>query len=732
MMSKRRYRIVKHKNFSFIILLLLCVLIPSSVSALTMEFVGKSSATTLTTDTADISFTVRLKSTAGSNHSLSLSCEGPSPTITNQLLMDPGELEIEGEGTHDVTVTIPRTVIPTTTATQKFTFYYIDFLSWNNSEIAFTLNVRLPNAKPEEIDFGVKGNLIQERSAKENRDTVFTMYVTNESKVPNLRIDLAVLKIKAVWLEEFDATFAKFSPAEVTLTPNASKEVSLTIQNNLFTQIIDYIIEVSATTEGGIVKYAQLHVKVLPNVGILLTPLSDLTHTTTTSETHNVSYFLRLTNTGFKPDRITLTTSIDIDKALDQSVVELFPDGYEDITLTYPREMVKDAGIYEVFVIATSTNDPNERDTILTTTIVQDDPSALETADTTDETEPTGPGPTEPIELTETDLPNHKVVFSEFMFEAGGHNFQLPQWIEVYNNSTEVINLSRWKLHLKSLLPSPLDLAITFDRNFRIPPQQSRLIVTALGRHSGGGRVGPLSDDAVYQLPPWHAIGLEQLMIISRFQNITGGGFSLKLTDSKDTLIDQIGTLPGSKKTWDLPETLINGVRSSLIRRFDEGVPRSGLERRGWRRAYDTKRLVAGLYYGSPHDFGTPGYRRGKPLPVELSQFSAKLVTDEVVISWTTESELNNAGFNIFRSTSRTKNFRRINAKLIQGAGTTGQRNTYQFIDKTAKPDAAYYYRLQEVDLSGTRVFLNTYRLRGVIKPTGKRTTNWATLKDNR
>ena len=177
---------------------------------------------------------------------------------------------------------------------------------------------------------------------------------------------------------------------------------------------------------------------------------------------------------------------------------------------------------------------------------------------------------------------------------------------------------------------------------------------------------------------------------------------------------------------------MINGVRSSLIRRFDKGVPRSGLERRGWRRAYDTKRLAAGLYYGHQNDLGTPGYRRGKPLPVELSQFSAKLVTDEAVISWTTESELNNSGFNIFRSTSRTKNFHHINAKLIQGAGTTGQRNTYQFIDKTAKPDVPYYYRLEEVDLSGTRAFLNAFRLRGVITPADKRITNWATLKDDR
>ena len=191
------------------------------------------------------------------------------------------------------------------------------------------------------------------------------------------------------------------------------------------------------------------------------------------------------------------------------------------------------------------------------------------------------------------------------------------------------------------------------------------MIVTALGRHSGGGN---LSEDTVYQLPPLIPAGIEQETTVSRIKEFFGGGFSLKLTDSNDVLVDHIGTLSGGKKRWDLPEGLIEGDRSSLIRRFDKGVPRSGLAKRAWRRAYDAKGLVTGLYYGSPRDLGTPGYRRGKPLPVQLSHFSAKIVKDQVVINWTTESELDNAGFNILRSTSYAlKNFHRINAKVDRG-----------------------------------------------------------------
>ena len=236
----------------------------------------------------------------------------------------------------------------------------------------------------------------------------------------------------------------------------------------------------------------------------------------------------------------------------------------------------------------------------------------------------------------------------------------------------------------------------------------------------------------MYQLNLLHADELTREDIDTRNLFIDRGGFSLKLTNANDVLIDHIGTLQDDKQTWQLHECLVDGVRTSLIRRFDAGVPRSGTERRGWRRAFDTKRLVVGIYYGHSQDFGTPAYRRGKPLPVELSQFSARFVKDEVVINWTTESELNNAGFNVLRSTSQTKNFHPINTKLIKGAGTTGERNTYQFIDKTAKPNVAYYYRLEDIDLSGTRGILTTYQLRGIITPTSKVITTWGTLKDDR
>ena len=451
--------------------------------------------------------------------------------------------------------------------------------------------------------------------------------------------------------------------------------------------------------------------------------IDGLTRRSTTGNVGDITYNFLISNDGGESDTVAMSTRGDVSTAsISPNNFSLEPKASEDVILTLPRAELSEAGLYIVAVDVESESEDDIVATIVTETTITPLPNQQPPSNPTN--------PTQSTEPTEPDLSTHKVFFSEFMFEAGGGETPLPQWIEVYNGSDSTVNLNGWKLQWNSLQPTPVEVTTTLDADFHIPAQQARLIVTALGRYSGSN----LSNTTVYQL---RSEKIAEGLIIEDIQDITGG-FSLKLMNPADELIDHIGTLSGDKKTWELPETLIEGVRSSLIRRFDEvvplsgvGVPRSGIKRRGWIRAIDTKRLIVGLYYGSPHDLGTPGYRRGKPLPVELSQFSAKFVKDEVVINWTTESELDNAGFNIYRSTSRTKDFQRINTKLIQGAGTTGQRNTYQYIDKTAKLNVVYYYRLEDIDLAGTRGIFTTYRLRGVITPTGKLISTWGTLKDD-
>ena len=119
----------------------------------------------------------------------------------------------------------------------------------------------------------------------------------------------------------------------------------------------------------------------------------------------------------------------------------------------------------------------------------------------------------------------------------------------------------------------------------------------------------------------------------------------------------------------------------------------------------------------------------GTPLPVTLSHFRAESTDAGVLIKWTTESEIDNAGFYIYRSETKNGNFKRLNPKHIQGAGTTSEQNTYTWKDTTAKPNVNYYYRIEDISHTGIRKTLATVRMRGNISPTAKFNTTWADLK---
>ena len=85
-------------------------------------------------------------------------------------------------------------------------------------------------------------------------------------------------------------------------------------------------------------------------------------------------------------------------------------------------------------------------------------------------------------------------------------------------------------------------------------------------------------------------------------------------------------------------------------------------------------------------------------LPVELSNFDARVNGNTVSLMWETESEANNAGFEVeMRSTSD----RYAQVAFVNGAGTTTERQSYQH---TLHISAAgrYTFRLKQIDFDGT------------------------------
>jgi hypothetical protein len=87
---------------------------------------------------------------------------------------------------------------------------------------------------------------------------------------------------------------------------------------------------------------------------------------------------------------------------------------------------------------------------------------------------------------------------------------------------------------------------------------------------------------------------------------------------------------------------------------------------------------------------------------VTISAFNAQSLTTTIVVRWTTASELNNAGFNVYRNTSATGTFSKINPSLIPVSNPGSIiGSSYSYSDNSAIKGQTYYYKLESLDFSG-------------------------------
>jgi len=97
-------------------------------------------------------------------------------------------------------------------------------------------------------------------------------------------------------------------------------------------------------------------------------------------------------------------------------------------------------------------------------------------------------------------------------------------------------------------------------------------------------------------------------------------------------------------------------------------------------------------------------YNSTSPLPVELRLFVANVVGRNVHLSWQTETEINNFGFEIQR---RKINDDWTNIHFVQGNGNSNSRRYYKFIDESLD-EGVYQYRLKQIDFNGNFNFSET------------------------
>lgn len=78
---------------------------------------------------------------------------------------------------------------------------------------------------------------------------------------------------------------------------------------------------------------------------------------------------------------------------------------------------------------------------------------------------------------------------------------------------------------------------------------------------------------------------------------------------------------------------------------------------------------------------------------------------------WSTASELENFGFDVYRAQSEDGPFERLTVDPIPGAGTSDEPHQYSFRDDSIDPCLDYWYYVESVSTSGTREkFTPTFR----------------------
>ena len=88
------------------------------------------------------------------------------------------------------------------------------------------------------------------------------------------------------------------------------------------------------------------------------------------------------------------------------------------------------------------------------------------------------------------------------------------------------------------------------------------------------------------------------------------------------------------------------------------------------------------------------------PTVISLLSFKARVGADgSIILTWETATEIDNAGFNIYRARSEGGQYTKINDKLIAAKGSASSGARYKFVDTPG--EGKFYYKLEDVDNYG-------------------------------
>jgi hypothetical protein len=103
-----------------------------------------------------------------------------------------------------------------------------------------------------------------------------------------------------------------------------------------------------------------------------------------------------------------------------------------------------------------------------------------------------------------------------------------------------------------------------------------------------------------------------------------------------------------------------------------------------------------------------------KDIPEGACGDQSKVAADQRIVNtarWTTASEQDNFGFDVFRGDSEKGEFAKLTKQPILGAGTSDETHKYEYRDDTIDPCKEYWYYVEGITTSGTHAkFTPTFR----------------------
>jgi uncharacterized membrane protein len=309
----------------------------------------------------DVRYTLRVTNTGTESDTIDLAVSGD---LSGTLSQSP--VILQGSGTADVTLTIPASALTnpgtyevTVTATSRGDTTQTD-------EVTATVVVEVQTSYGVELT--AVDSLMQTVDVNSG-DVRYALRVTNTGTETDT-IDLDV---------SGDVQDARLSKTRFTLESGASENVDLIIPflySALLTRTSQFKVTVTAESEADSNETAEVitttTIKILSDgIEVKLAAVGSLAHTTATTDTEDITYILRVTNSGDELDQVHLTVSGDVDTAtIEPTAVVLEPETYADVTVTIPRRALSEAGTYSVNVRATSELDSTVTVTVATKTVI--------------------------------------------------------------------------------------------------------------------------------------------------------------------------------------------------------------------------------------------------------------------------------------------------------------------------------------------------------------------------